>query len=274
MADQDDDQIECGVCFETNVLEDLTCCKGSICESCLDAIKMRDPNPICPFCRQNIDKENYQREESTTKIARADPDLYAWLERQAKATPGVRTREALIMRKFIMTMRPGIEDPPNFDYLFVGYFRTISDLWDSYDKLAEFNRLKDFTATLDNYQPFYQVLAAKQNSTRLFPDHEVVEVKQPYTLKANKVIVTRPSAGVTMRKKPLPPPLNGRKPKMMPSLSSSSRDKNIVTKPSRSSKPLPPSSSGSSRQHRDLFNKSKGKEEESESDFDEEEEEY
>lgn len=208
MADDsssDEENLECGVCLETNTLEGLTCCKGSICENCLDLIKMRDPNPTCPFCRQNIGKENYNREESEIKVVKANPAIHDWLERQAKATPGIQTREALQIRKYIMTMRPNVEEPPNFDYLFIGYYRTINDLWDDYDKSSEFKRLTEFTQSLDNYVPFYQVMPAKSNSTRLFPDRKIESTS--YTSYSGRgAIVTKPSVKTGIKKK-LPPPL-------------------------------------------------------------------
>lgn len=239
----DEEQIECGICFELNTLEDLICCKGSICEDCLNKMRVNDPNPICPFCRQNIDRENYNRVESDIKLVKAVNDnsaLQEWLEQQSRATPGVSIHEAIRIYKYIKTMRSNVDVPPNFDYLFIGYFRSISDLWDDVDKMTEFNRLVEFSRSLGNYQPFYQVLPAKSNTTRLFPDRKV-ELKQT-NISINKrgSIVTKPDikpGSIPIAKPPakkkLPPPLPGSK--GMKSIKSSTSS---LPKP----KPVPPSS--------------------------------
>jgi hypothetical protein len=224
----DDVTTECGICFENTTLEDLSCCKGAMCEGCLNDLRMRDPNPICPFCRQNIDKENYDRKESDVKVAKANPVIQDWLERQARATPGIQIREALQIYRYLKTLKFGDEEPPNFDYLFIGYYRTIHDLWDDVDKNTEYKRLVEFSMSLDNYHPFYQVLPAKTNSMRLFPDREI-EMKQSNISHTGRQNVTKPGTKPVAKPpsiKKRPPPLASVK-----SLNEPVERKGMVTRP-------------------------------------------
>ena len=253
----DDENIECGVCFEPNVLEDLQCCEGSICKSCLDVIIDRSENPTCPFCRRDIVKSDYSRNISDVKVAKSDPTIKDWLTRQSRATPGVPIRVALQIYKLLATYRPGYEDNlPNFDYLFIGYYYSVQDLWDDIDRRSEFNRLREFTAQLDNYRPPFEAVG-KDNGTRLFPDVRV-KYSPPSSRKTSNVynrksIVTKPSYDTKPKK--LPPPLPSSslsgppKPLPPPSYSSSSRAPQPLLPPPSSSrvlKTLPPSYSSSS----------------------------
>lgn len=217
MSDSDEDK--CVICYDTNILEDLKCCKGVICNKCLHRHIEENTKPLCPFCRRTISKKDYDRKVCEIKSAKLDPKIKIWLEAQAKLTPGLPIREALIIRRYILSMSRGLENPPNFDYLFIGYYRALGDLFSDEDKENELARLMSLS---NEYELPFNITNTSSN-TRLFPNKNIDMC--PPEINFTKSYVTKP---MTPRK----PSSTKRKPPQLPGITFST-NKSTPRIPSR-----------------------------------------
>lgn len=221
----DSETKDCGVCFEQKDLVNLQCCRGPICQDCLNEIVNERDYKNCPFCQQDINKNDMilsgiipdDRIQPSEELISDESEfkkkeINAWLERQAQATPGLSKQVALTLRRFIAGMRPHRE-VPNFDYTFIGYYYSISDLWSHTDRVLEFNRLREFTRGLNNYvQPYdVDILSKKVSSNRLIPHREVRDEDYIPADQLRKIqqYDRISSSSSSARPKILPPPIPG-----------------------------------------------------------------